>query len=654
VIIGLILPCAGDRAAHGGQFSSGPVGILQALAGTSRVYNVRNYGASANNAALNVAVRDGSSDVVAVSNPAAGGFTVGQSVALLHAGPPASVGIPQGLRAAAMTYRSNGSVSLQGCRSDARNLGCTAVWTWQVVAVDSRGGSSGPSAPVTVKSAPLRPNPTNLIQLVWNSDVRASGYLVYGCQGSGCLPTLRAVLPNNWYRTPNGEACRGCKAPSFMNYAYIGHAFGIDEIAGKQLPRLPRNQMLFGRIDSINGRTIRLSAPARTSATVRMLHDDSPAFQAAIDQARRRTNTTGSNGGIVLIPPGQYPLARTIMLDQSSNIRLAGISSEGNSNGTQLIWHGGAGGIVISLNQARDATLENFAVTDENSGSTPGVILDIDIYDAGTGIKTLTTSDAFRNLSLQRSGVAVRIGNRSSGNCEMMRFDNLFIGSPWNGEGGWYGYYIAGSGQTYEERIDGGSIGRRDAAVYVNAAGSIDTYGLNLTHNLVDWYINAMPFDHIVEVASDSEGAAQHLYAPYPSMHAMRVSIFGSRLVTDGPEIASNNLYMVDNSSAGLMLVSNQIRRDTDGQCKLLVSTASASQPAPLLSVENYYADNHPFVTPPGVRLALFSAGDIACRINSNCSVLQSISPSLDTAAARLLSSLASLPIRGSIPSRPR
>jgi len=56
----------------------------------------------------------------------------------------------------------------------------------------------------------------------------------------------------------------------------------------------------------------------------------------------------------------------------------------------------------MSVNQARDCILENFTVTDFDSGSTPGVILDIDRYDQGQGIKVVTTHNEFRNLGLMR------------------------------------------------------------------------------------------------------------------------------------------------------------------------------------------------------------------------------------------------------------
>jgi len=93
----------------------------------------------------------------------------------------------------------------------------------------------------------------------------------------------------------------------------------------------------------------------------------------------------------------------------------------------------------------------------------------------------------------------------------MMEFRNVIIDATYNGEGGWYGYYIAGGCETYDERIDGGSIGTRDVAVYLNRVGSLDSHVLNLAHNFTDWYLNDLVSTHLVELRSDSEMAAQHL-----------------------------------------------------------------------------------------------------------------------------------------------
>jgi len=144
----------------------------------------------------------------------------------------------------------------------------------------------------------VTPNPFNRIHLVWNSDPAAVSYLVYGCQREGCTPKLRAVLPNNWYTTREGRECGGCDRPQYMIYDYIGHDFGTDELSGKAIPPGPRNQSFHAIIRSINGRTIELSAPVPAAAASRMLHDDAPAFQAAIDRLVRVRGVNDAGGVI--------------------------------------------------------------------------------------------------------------------------------------------------------------------------------------------------------------------------------------------------------------------------------------------------------------------------------------------------------------------
>jgi hypothetical protein len=604
--------------------------VLQSVAQAApgRVLNVASFGASGSLATVNVVVARGSTAVAIAGDPA--GFAPGNAVTILRAGPPPAVATPGGVTGRAIGYDDRG---LAGgpCRVDGRNPRCDARWTWRISAVDSGLGASAPSGPLVVEHAPAAPNPANRIRLLWNSDPAAVSYLVYGCPGEGCTPSLRAVLPNNWYIQPDGHDCAGCARPRFMTYDYIGHDFGVDEIGGKAMPPGPRNQSLHATIRSIGGRTLQLSAAAAVSAATRMLHDDAPAFQAAIDRLRRISGVQGA-GGIIVIPPGHYPIGETLDFYLASGIRFAGLGAPGS---TLLVWHGGAGGTVASLNQARECILENFTVTDFPGGSTPGVIVDIDKYDRGEGIRSITTHDELRNLDLERSGIAVRVGNRSNSNCEMMEFRNVMIDSAYNGEGGWYGYYFGGGGETYDERIDGGSIALRDAALFLNSVGSLDSYVLNLSHNYIDWYANGFASWHVVETGSDSELAAQHLYVAYSHAHGLYFTIANSRLVTGAARIASNGYYIVDNASRGLAITGNLIGQQAGAAAKVMFSNGNDPQ-APLLSVRNQYQDPHPFATPPGVRMALVSIEDVG----STGSRGIPISPPIDPAAASLMAAL--------------
>jgi hypothetical protein len=574
----------------------------------------RSYGATASLRSVMVSTTAGSK-VIRAANLA--DFAVGQHVALLTAGAPAAVGPPSGVTARPMTYASNRIVSTPGCKIDRANLNCSATWTWRIAAVDSRGGASPPSVPAVVNGGPAAPSSVNRIKLFWRSDTAAIGYLIYGCQRPGCSPTLKAVVPNNWYLDENERSCGGCARPAEMVYWYLGHSFGTDELSGAAMPGAGRRQVLYTTIQAINGSSITLSdAPSVTSGGIKLIHDDAPAFQAAINTAKSRAGTPGSNGGAIVIAPGQYSIVQTLDFYHSSNIHLFSLSTEGGVNSTQLVWRGTAGGMVFSLNQARDLLFESFAVTDMG-GSTPGIIFDIDKYNAGQGITLVTTHDRFRDIALQRSGVAVRIGNRSDSNLERMRFDDVSVGSAFNGQGGWYGFYIAGNGQTYDELINGGAIGLRDAAIYLNHAGSVDTYALNLSHNIIDWYINSYMGRGIIEIGSNSELAAQHLYVSFGSGSGLRVAVYDSRLITDAAHLASNGYYIVDNASSGLELAGNGISAGGMVPFKIMVLGATAGYPL-VVSRNNVFGYPQPFAVPPGATLKVMSAQDRAC-IDTGC-----------------------------------
>jgi hypothetical protein len=577
--------------------------VLTALADqqSGRILNVRTFGASGNLRTVDVTVTGGSTSAIVRGDVA--DFIVGQAVTILRAGRPPTVSTPTGLSGSAISYDKSGRMG-QPCRVDAGNARCDARWTWRIIAVDSQHGSSAPSAPFSVDSAPATPNPANRIHLIWNSDAAAVSYLVYGCQGDGCTPKLRAVLPNNWHTSKAGLGCGGCTRPEFMIYDYMGHDFGTDEFSGKSMPPGPRNQSFYARIRSISGRNIVLSAPTAVTASTKMIHDDAPAFQAAIDRLRSVGGVLAT-GGLILIPPGEYPIGETLDFYLASGVRLAGL---GSASSTQLVWHGGAGGIVMSLNQARDCILENFTLT-SFYGSTPGVFIDIDRYDQGQGIKSPASHDTLHSISLERAGVAIRLGNRSNENGELMEFRDVVIGAGPNGEGGWYGYYIAGGGESYDERIDGGTVALRDVGVYLNRAGSVDSYVLNLSHNLIDWYVNDFVSSHVVEIGSDSEMAAHHLFVSFSHPHGIHFVIASSRLVTSGRAIASDGYYVVDNASLGLQLVGDLITQQVGTPCKVMFSNGDQS-PAPLLSSQNFYGDPRPFATPPGIRPALLSVMD--------------------------------------------
>ncbi|MGO9059422.1 MAG: hypothetical protein ACLQU2_18860 [Candidatus Binataceae bacterium] len=600
--------------------------VLKTITAAGQVLNVRMFGATGDNRALTVKVIAASHEVEV---PSSAGFSPGESVVLVHAGSATSLKPPSGLLAQAMTYGRFYVVDRPGCLVDRVNPSCSTQWNFWVEAVDNRGGISSTSVQAVVSAGPAKPNPTNRIKLVWESVLDAVGYMVYGCSGHACKPALIAVLPNNWYLSPSEQPCAGCARPLYMVFWYMGHDFGADERLGKMVSASGAHQHLFTRVTGVHGNAISLVDAPMISGLAQMEHDDSPAFQRAIDRAK----TTAGHGASIFIPPGQYPIGQTLTFYNTYLLHLFGQSAEGSLPSTSLVWHGAPGGTVFSLNGAREHLFEDFSVVDIPNGSTPGVMFDIDKYDVDRTLRVATTHDRFSDIGIGRSGIGVRIGNRSSGNCELMQFQDVMM-SPYGG--GWYGYYISGRGQTLDEKIQGGSIGPRQVAIYLNSAGSLDVDALDLNNNQIDWYVNG-PVTHVIERGSDSEHAAHHLYVPFASTEPVRFAIYNSRFYDYTQTVASDDFYIVDNSSRGLELSGNSICGQ-GAPCRIFFSSGGTRAPAELLSVDNMYGTTQPFISPPDVRQALISVLDHGCAgpTGGKCEPVL-ISSQMDPAVAKLL-----------------
>ncbi len=493
------------------------------------VLNVRSFGATGIDDAFTVRTIAGSR-IIKLAN--SGRFSPGQSVMLIHAGGPSNLRPPVHFIAQAMTYGELNAVDKPGCTASAWwNQNCSTEWDFSVEAVDVRGGISPSTAVAAVSRGPVKPNPTSRIKLVWDSVPEAAGYLVYGCSGDGCTPSLIAVLPNNWYLDDHEQPCAGCQRPRNMVFWYMGKNYGADQQLGTKFSRDGAPQDLFTRATSAQNESVTLADAPGISGQVQMGYDDSPAFQAAIDRAR------STHAASIFIPQGKYPIGQTLDFYRTAPIHVFGAGSEGSSPSTALVWRGAPGGTVLSLVQAREHLLEDFSITDVPNGSTPGTAIDIDSYDrGGNGGGITTTHNRFYDLGIGRSGIGVRLGNRSNSNCEMMEFRDVML-SPYGP--GWYGYYIAGGTNTLDEKIDGGSIGPRQVAIFLNSAGSVDAYALNLNNNQIDWYVNRRVV-HVLERGSDSEHTSHHLYLPFASPDAVRIAIYDSRFYDYPQTVASN------------------------------------------------------------------------------------------------------------------
>ena len=125
---------------------------------------------------------------------------------------------------------------------------------------------------------------------------------------------------------------------------------------------------------------------------------------------------------------------------------------------SELEWHGVTGGTVINMNKAADSRVAGLSVSGIN-GNTAGVIIDVDNYPAGGGGDGLATqNDTFERWTWAggASGFASPIDPPATS--RTWSSDDVQVSNPSNGQGGMWGYFFGGGGQTYNEEIRGGLI----------------------------------------------------------------------------------------------------------------------------------------------------------------------------------------------------
>ena len=376
-------------------------------------------------------------------------------------------------------------------------------------------------------------------------------------------------------------------------YRDFGHSFGTDEDFGTAMPSAAAAQDLFAQITSVSGTSVTLSiAPAQTGSFT-MRHDDSVPINAAISSICSHTSTGGTVGGIV-----EFPATSTYALGQSLNLygcwgvtlSLTGAQNGDGGHPVELEWHGVTGGTVINMNKAADSRVAGLSVSGIN-GNTAGVIIDVDNYPTGGGGDGLATQhDTFERLELGRAGIGIRVANRSVGNVQDLSFRDVQISNPSNGQGGMWGYFFGGSGQTYNEEIYGGLIAGHDIAIVSAFVGQLEIYGTDFEQNKIEAWASDrfgggadgnMMFSGVT-----SEGAQYFIYDGGST---------GSNFIVDATRIADapgpNGFVM-------------QLGRPTaiksswvcgGGTTICGISNGNAPNPQPILSMQNSYGDASPF-----------------------------------------------------------
>ncbi len=522
------------------------------------VKNVRAFGASGSLTTASATAAAGSATVTVNS---IGDFKVGQWIKLDHAGAASNANPPTAVTVVPNSYGLNPNPTADitkpsniggGCHTDTaatvpgHNTNCTTTHIYQIVGVSSAGAWSAPTAQATTSVGPATLSTNNNLVVSWTGASNDVAYLVYSCAGASCTPTLHAVVPH--------AAAPGATAESYRDF---GHAFGTDDNFGTTLQSGAKAQDLFAQISAINGTAVVLSAAPAQTGTFTMRHDDSVAVNAAISSICTHTGSGGATGGIVQFPaPSMYPIGQTIDLYGCFGVTLslAGQNGDGG-NPVDLEWHGVTGGTVISMNKTADCRVEGLTVSGK-SGSTAGVIIDVDNYNTGGAGDVVTPQhDIFERLELGRSGIGVRVANRSAANVQNMTFRDVQVSNPSNGQGGMWGYFFGGLGQTYNEEIHGGLIQGRDVGIVSGFVGQLEVYGTNFElDNIEFWDSNRLggaADGNLLLKGITSEGAQYVIYDSGPSDNSMN-AIEESRLAgTPGPNGFVMNLTrrtLIENS----------------------------------------------------------------------------------------------------------
>ena len=160
--------------------------------------------------------------------------------------------------------------------------------------------------------------------------------------------------------------------------------------------------------------------------------NDTTAFQNAITAACG-SNVGSSAGSMLTIPRTfQIKVISTINVNSCGGFILDGQSGTGQAGyGAQVVWAGGNGGTVFSVNRTRDSIFRNFGVTALNGSNLYNICFDLD-ENAGSGI---LSHDLYENIQCggfpggtQNANFAgVRIGQNAPGNTEQQVFRNFNV-----------------------------------------------------------------------------------------------------------------------------------------------------------------------------------------------------------------------------------
>ncbi len=558
------------------------------------VKNVRAFGATGSLATVSATTIAGNATV---SVNSIGDFKVGNWVKIDHAGAASNANAPTGVTVVPNSYGMNPNPTSDitktlanggGCQVDAattnmaHNTACNVSYTYRIVGVSQGGGWSAPTAAVSTSVGPATLSTNNNLLVGWTGAANDIAYLIYSCTGASCTPGLHAVVPH--------AGPPGATAESYRDF---GHSFGVDEDFGMTMPSSAAAQDLFAQITGVSGTSVTLSIAPAQNGSFTMRHDDSVPINAAISSICSHSAVGGTVGGIVEFPAtSTYPLGQSLNLYGCWGVTLSLTGAQNGDGGhpVELEWHGVTGGTVINMNKAADSRVAGLSVSGIN-GNTAGVIIDVDNYPTGGGGDGLAAqNDTFERLDLGRGGIGIRVANRSTGNVQDLEFRDVQVSNPSNGQGGMWGYFFGGGGQTYNEEIRGGLIAGHDVAIMSAFVGQLEIYGTDFEENKIEAWTSDrfgggadgnMMFSGVT-----SEGAQYFIFDPNST---------GSNFIIDATRIADapgpNGFLMQLNRPTAIK--SSWICGGGTTVCG--ISNGNAPNPQPIFSMQNSYGDSIPF-----------------------------------------------------------
>ncbi|HEV2169668.1 MAG TPA: hypothetical protein VGR40_01910, partial [Candidatus Binatus sp.] len=193
-------------------------------------------------------------------------------------------------------------------------------------------------------------------------------------------------------------------------------------------------------------------------------------------------------------------------------------------------------------------------------------------------------------LEIGRAAIGIRVGNQGIANLQNMTFRDVQISNPSNGQGGMWGYYFGGAGQTYNEEIRGGLIEGHDIGIVSAFVGQLEVYGTDFEQNKIEaWTADRFgggADGNMMFSGVTSEGAQ---YFIFDTANVGSNFIINATRIADQP--GPNGFVMQLNRQTAIR--SSWICGGGTTVCG--ISNGNAPNPQPIVSMQNSYGDSNPF-----------------------------------------------------------